>query len=194
MNQEVMLRPIVAAYRYSVAPMMDWTDRHCRYFHRLISRRALLYTEMVSAQAILRGTLDTLLAYDPTENPLALQIGGSNPRELADAARLCAGRGFVEINLNAGCPSDRVQDGCFGAILMKDPVRTADCLSALKEGSGGTEVTLKCRIGVDEQEPDQSLPDFIATVSKSGIERISIHARKAESQHTAIRLPTCFAN
>ena len=167
------------AYRFSVAPMMDWTDTHCRCFHRLMSNRALLYTEMVSASAIVRGETDRLLAHDPMEHPLALQVGGSDPRELSDAVRLCAGRGFSEINLNAGCPSDKVQEGSFGAVLMKDPARTAECLTAMREAAGDTEITLKCRIGVDGQDPEKCLPEFIDAVCGSGIVRIIIHARKA---------------
>ncbi len=163
----------------SVAPMMDWTDRHCRYFHRLMSGRPLLYTEMVAASAIIRGETDRLLEHDPFEHPLALQVGGSEPRELSDAVRLCAGRGFSEINLNAGCPSDKVRKGCFGAVLMKDPRRTSECLSAMREAADDIEITLKCRIGVDGQDPQRSLPEFLRAVSGSGIGRVAIHARKA---------------
>ncbi len=167
------------SYRFAVAPMMDWTDRHCRYLHRLMTRRALLYTEMISAPALLHGDADRLLAHDPAEHPVALQIGGSDPAQLFAAARLGAKRGFAEINLNSGCPSDKVQGGCFGAVLMKDAQRTADCLRAMVEGAGGTEVTLKCRIGVDGQAPEKTMPRFIEAASGSGIGRIVIHARKA---------------
>ena len=164
---------------FSVAPMMDWTDRHCRYFHRLMTRKSLLYTEMVSASAIIRGDIEKLLEHNSFEYPLALQIGGFDPNQLFQAVKLCQGRGFCEINLNAGCPSDKVKEGCFGAILMKDPVRVAECLSAMQEVALDMEITLKCRIGVDDQCPEQTLPDFVQTVSNSGINRIAIHARKA---------------
>ena len=179
MNENQKKPTGLPAYRFSVAPMMDWTDRHCRYFHRLMTRRALLYTEMISAPALLHGDADRLLAHDPAEHPVALQLGGSDPSELSAAARLGAKWGFAEINLNVGCPSDKVQGGCFGAVLMKDPQRTADCLRAMVEGAGETEVTLKCRIGVDEQEPEKTLPGFIEVTSGTGVGRIAIHARKA---------------
>ena len=179
MNNKQNRPDAIPAYRFAVAPMMDWTDRHCRYFHRLMTRRALLYTEMISAPALLHGDADRLLAHDPAEQPLALQLGGSEPAELFAAARLGAKKRFAEINLNVGCPSDKVQGGCFGAVLMRDPQRTADCLRAMAEGAGGTEVTLKCRIGVDHQDPEKSLPEFIEATSGSGISRITIHARKA---------------
>lgn len=166
------------AARLSVAPMMDWTDRHCRYLHRLLSRETLLYTEMVTAPALVRGGALHLLDYNVQEHPVALQLGGSNPQELAKATRLGADAGYDEINLNVGCPSDRVQSGTFGAVLMKSPDLVVDCVRAMQEATD-VEVTVKCRIGVDDQEPEEVLPDFISAMQGAGINRISIHARKA---------------
>ncbi|OAN75246.1 tRNA dihydrouridine synthase DusA [Sulfitobacter sp. EhC04] len=167
-----------AAARLSTAPMMDWTDRHCRYLHRLLSGRALLYTEMVTAPALVRGGAVHLLEHDVSEHPVALQLGGSDARELAQAARLGADAGYDEINLNCGCPSDRVQSGTFGAVLMKDPARVADCVAEM-QAAVDVEVTVKCRIGVDDQEPRDVLPDFLARIVAAGCTRVSIHARKA---------------
>ncbi|MBF9029946.1 tRNA dihydrouridine(20/20a) synthase DusA [Rhodobacterales bacterium HKCCE3408] len=164
--------------RLSVAPMMDWTDRHCRVLHRLISRHALLYTEMVTAPAILHGDRDRHLAFSDAEHPVALQLGGSDPAELAEATRIAAGYGYDEINLNCGCPSDRVQSGTFGAVLMKSPDLVARCVAAMIAASP-VPVTVKCRIGVDEQEPREVLPDFLQKISDAGITRVAIHARKA---------------
>jgi len=158
--------------------MMDWTDRHCRYFHRLMSRETLLYTEMVTAPALVRGRALHLLDYNPEEHPVALQLGGSDPKELAEATRLGASAGYDEINLNVGCPSDRVQSGTFGAVLMRQPQLVADCVKAMQDASD-IEITVKCRIGVDEQEPKVILPDFLEMVSAAGVSRITIHARKA---------------
>jgi len=166
------------AARLSVAPMMDWTDRHCRYFHRLMTRHALLYTEMVTAPALIHGDRDRLLAFDPSEHPVALQLGGSDPAQLAQAARIGADFGYDEINLNVGCPSDRVQSGAFGAVLMERPALVAECVAAMRDASP-VEVTVKCRIGVDDQDPGRVLPDFLETVSAAGVTRFSIHARKA---------------
>lgn len=166
------------AARLSVAPMMDWTDRHCRYFHRLISGRALLYTEMVTAPALVRGGAFHLLDFKEEEHPVALQLGGSDPRELAQAARLGAERGYDEINLNCGCPSDRVQSGTFGAVLMKSPALVADCVRAMRDAAD-IDVTVKCRIGVDDQTPEDVLPEFLSQVVAAGCERVTIHARKA---------------
>jgi len=163
----------------SVAPMMDWTDRHCRYLHRLMTRRALLYTEMVTAAAIVRGNARHLLAFDPAEHPVAVQLGGADPVELAAATRICVEEGYDEVNLNVGCPSDRVQSGDFGAVLMEQPDQVADCVAAMIEASDGVEVTVKCRIGVDDQIPEKVLPDFLQRVSGAGVARFSIHARKA---------------
>lgn len=158
--------------------MMDWTDRHCRYLHRLLSGQTLLYTEMVTAPALVRGGALHLLDYSPEEHPVALQLGGADPKELAQAARLGADAGYDEINLNCGCPSDRVQSGTFGAVLMKDPARVADCVAAMR-GAVETEITVKCRIGVDDQTPEDVLPEFLARISAAGCQRVTIHARKA---------------
>jgi len=165
--------------RFSVAPMMDWTDRHCRYFHRLMSREALLYTEMVTAPALVRGGALHLLDYNKEEHPVAVQLGGAEPGELAAATKLCVAQGFDEVNLNVGCPSDRVQSGTFGAVLMKSPGLVADCLRAMQDQAQGVEITVKCRIGVDQQEPREVLPEFLATLSAAGVRRMTIHARKA---------------
>lgn len=164
--------------RLSVAPMMDWTDRHCRYLHRLLSRHALLYTEMVTAPALVRGGALHLLDHHPAEHPVALQLGGSDPAELAEAARLGAEAGYAEINLNVGCPSDRVQSGTFGAVLMKQPALVAKCVAAMR-AAVDIEVTVKCRIGVDDQNPDEILPEFLSRVGAAGCGRFIIHARKA---------------
>ncbi|MEQ9694115.1 tRNA dihydrouridine(20/20a) synthase DusA [Shimia sp. SDUM112013] len=169
---------ITKAARLSVAPMMDWTDRHCRYLHRLMSSETLLYTEMVTSPALVRGGALHLLDHDPAEHPVALQLGGSDPAELAEAARIGAGAGYDEINLNVGCPSDRVQSGTFGAVLMKQPDLVATCCAAMIEASP-VEVTVKCRIGVDDQDPEAVLPDFLERVSDAGVTRFAIHARKA---------------
>lgn len=167
-----------AAARLSVAPMMDWTDRHCRYLHRLLSRQTLLYTEMVTAPALVRGGAVHLLDFSPEEHPVALQLGGSDPLELAQAARLGEEAGYDEINLNCGCPSDRVQSGTFGAVLMRDPALVADCVAAMR-AAVTVEVTVKCRIGVDDQDPEEVLPEFLSRVGAAGCERFTIHARKA---------------
>ncbi len=166
-------RPILA-----VAPMIDWTDRHCRYFHRQISRNALLYTEMVVADAIIHGPRERLLSFDQAEHPVALQLGGSDPDKLTKAVEIAAPYGYDEINLNVGCPSDRVQSGTFGACLMLTPDVVARCVRAMKAVSD-VPVTVKCRIGVDEQEPEQALPDLLDRVLHAGADAIWIHARKA---------------
>jgi len=166
------------AARLSVAPMMDWTDRHCRFFHRLLSKDTLLYTEMVTAPALVRGGALHLLDFAPEEHPVALQLGGSDPKELAEATRLGAEAGYDEINLNVGCPSDRVQSGTFGAILMKQPELVAECVAAMQAATS-VEVTVKCRLGVDDQTPEETLPAFLETVSAAGISRFTLHARKA---------------
>jgi tRNA-dihydrouridine synthase A len=174
-----MMKTLVTdAATLSVAPMMDWTDRHCRVFHRLMSRRALLYTEMVTTPAIVHGDRPRLLDYDAAEHPVALQLGGSDPAELAQAARIAGNWGYDEINLNVGCPSDRVQSGCFGAVLMKTLDLVADCVTRMMDASP-VEVTVKCRIGVDDQVPDDVLPSFLDTMRGAGVRRIAIHARKA---------------
>ena len=166
-------------HRLSVAPMMDWTDRHCRTFHRAFTRRTLLYTEMVTAAAVVRGDRERLLGFRPGERPLALQLGGAEPVALAEAARVGRDFGFDEIDLNVGCPSDRVQSGCFGAALMRTPELVADCVAAMIEAAGPVPVTVKCRIGVDEQDPEAVLPAFLATLAATGVRRVAIHARKA---------------
>jgi tRNA-dihydrouridine synthase A len=173
-----MKHDLSRAARLSVAPMMDWTDRHCRYLHRLLSREALLYTEMVTAPALVRGGALHLLDYNVAEHPVALQLGGSDPKELAQAARLGADAGYDEINLNCGCPSDRVQSGSFGAVLMEQPALVADCVAEMR-AAVDVEVTVKCRIGVDDQEPQEVLPEFLARIVAAGCTRVSIHARKA---------------
>lgn len=166
------------AARLSVAPMMDWTDRHCRYLHRLLSSQALLYTEMVTAPALVRGGALHLLEHHDSEHPVALQLGGSDPIELAQAARLGEQAGYDEINLNVGCPSDRVQSGCFGAVLMERPALVAQCVAKMR-AAVDVEVTVKCRIGVDDQIPDEVLPEFLAQIVAAGCTRVTIHARKA---------------
>ncbi|MEM8596136.1 MAG: tRNA dihydrouridine(20/20a) synthase DusA [Pseudomonadota bacterium] len=172
---------LAAARRLSVAPMMEWTDRHCRFFHRRFSARALLYTEMVNAAGMVQGEADWLFDHDPAEHPLALQLGGAEPEMLARAVRLAAPRGFAEINLNVGCPSDRVQSGRFGAYLMREPALVADCVAAMIEAAGpaGPEITVKCRIGVDDQDPEAALPDFVDRVAAAGVRHVAVHARKA---------------
>ena len=174
MQEEEQTQP----HRLSVAPMMDWTDRHCRFFHRLMTRRAMLYTEMVTAAAILHGPRHRLLDFSPAEHPVALQLGGSDPAELAQAVRIARDWGHDEINLNVGCPSDRVQSGCFGAVLMERPGLVADCVAAMIAESP-VPVTVKCRIGVDDQVPEAALPHFLETVSRAGVRHFIIHARKA---------------
>jgi len=158
--------------------MMDWTDRHCRYMHRLMSRHALLYTEMVTAAAVMNGDRERLLRFDPAEHPVALQLGGSDPMELAAAVRVVGDWGYDEINLTVGCPSDRVQSGCFGAVLMRQPDLVADCVRAMQDASD-VEVTVKCRIGVDDQDPQEALPRFLEAMAGAGVARVTIHARKA---------------
>jgi len=164
--------------RFSVAPMMDWTDRHCRYFLRLISKRALLYTEMVTSAAIVHGDRDHLLGFDDTEHPVALQLGGSNPMELAEAARIGEQFGYDEINLNCGCPSDRVQSGRFGACLMAEPQLVADCVIAMRKAVQ-VPVTVKCRIGIDDLDSYQQLCYFVEAIAAAGCQTVIIHARKA---------------
>ena len=166
------------AHRLSVAPMMDWTDRHCRFFHRQMSRRAMLYTEMVTAPAVIHGPRERLLGYSGAEHPVALQLGGSDPVELSQAVRAAADYGYDEVNLNVGCPSDRVQSGCFGAVLMERPDLVADCVAAMMEVSR-VPVSVKCRIGVDDQDPEQVLPDFLEKLAGAGVTHFIIHARKA---------------
>lgn len=170
--------PSVAASRFSVAPMLDWTDRHCRYFHRLLSRHTLLYSEMVTTGAILRGNAERHLQFDAAEHPVALQLGGSDPAELAQCASIGAAYGYDEINLNVGCPSDRVQNGRFGACLMAEPQLVADCVAAMRDAVS-TPVTVKSRIGIDDRDSYAELVDFIATVARAGCKTFIVHARKA---------------
>jgi tRNA-dihydrouridine synthase A len=158
--------------------MMAWTDRHCRFFHRQLSRHARLYTEMVTAPAIIHGKRDRLLGFDPAEHPVALQIGGSDPRQLAEAARIGEGYGYDEINLNVGCPSDRVQSGRFGACLMAEPGLVADCVAAMR-GAISVPVTVKCRIGIDDQDSEADLSRFIEMLASAGCKTFIVHARKA---------------
>jgi tRNA-dihydrouridine synthase A len=157
---------------------MDWTDRHCRAFHRVLAPKALLYTEMVHAQAVIHGDRERLLGFDPAEHPLALQLGGSDPALLAEASRIGAGWGYDEINLNVGCPSDRVQAGRFGACLMREPVLVAECIAAM-QAAVSVPVTVKCRLGVDEQEDYEVFLAFVDTVAATGCRRFIVHARKA---------------
>jgi tRNA-dihydrouridine synthase A len=166
------------AHRFSVAPMMDWTDRHCRFFHRGLTRHALLYTEMVTAEAILHGNRDRLLGFDPAEHPVALQLGGSDPAKLAQAAAIGAEFGYREINLNIGCPSDRVQEGRFGACLMAEPGLVASCVAAMADAVA-IPVTVKCRIGIDDQDAEADFQRFIEHVAAAGCRTFIVHARKA---------------
>ncbi|MDQ0453698.1 tRNA dihydrouridine(20/20a) synthase DusA [Rhizobium paknamense] len=163
---------------FAVAPMIDWTDTFCRRFHRLLSRHALLFTEMVVADAIIHGKRDKLLDFDTSEHPVALQLGGSDPAKLSEAVRIANDWGYDEINLNVGCPSDRVQAGTFGACLMREPETVAACVKAMKQASS-VPVTVKCRIGVDDQEPESVLPDFVDRMVDAGADALWIHARKA---------------
>ena len=167
-----------SAHRFCVAPMMEWTDRHCRYFHRLLTRRALLYTEMITTGAVLHGERARLLRHDAAEHPLAVQLGGSAPHALAVCARICADAGFDEINLNVGCPSDRVQDGRFGACLMAEPALVGDCVAAMK-AAVAIPVTVKCRIGIDDQDPEEALDALAAAAVAAGVDALIVHARKA---------------
>ena len=164
--------------RLSVAPMMDWTDRHCRYFHRLLAPHARLYTEMVTSAALVHGDRQRLLGFDDAEHPVALQLGGSDPQELAQAARIGADFGYDEINLNVGCPSNRVQSGRFGACLMHEPALVADCFTSMREAVT-IPVTIKCRLGVDDQDEYADLQHFIETVAARGCGIFIVHARKA---------------
>ena len=166
------------AKTFAVAPMMDWTDRHCRVFHRQLTRHALLYTEMVTALAIRHGDRAHLLGFDPMEQPVALQIGGSEPELLAEAAKWGEDFGYCEINLNVGCPSDRVQTGRFGACLMAEPELVRDCLAAMR-AAVKVPVTIKCRIGIDDQDEDEGFTRFVETIAQSGVTTFIVHARKA---------------
>jgi tRNA-dihydrouridine synthase A len=164
--------------RLCVAPMMDWTDRHCRYFHRVLAPRALLYTEMVTTGAVLHGDRERLLGFSPEEHPLALQLGGSEPDDLAESARVAAQRGYDEVNLNVGCPSDRVQKGRFGACLMLEPALVRDCIAAMRDAVD-IPVTVKTRLGVDDCDSYDYFSDFVGCVAESGCDIFIVHARKA---------------
>ena len=170
--------PAASGKLFAVAPMMDWTDRHCRVFHRTLSRSALLYTEMVTEQAVRHGDRKKLLGFDAIEHPVALQLGGSNPPGLAEASRIGEGFGYDEINLNVGCPSDRVQGGHFGACLMAEPKLVTDGFAAM-QAAVKIPVTIKCRIGIDDQDEEQALDEFVGAVSRAGCKTFIIHARKA---------------
>jgi tRNA-dihydrouridine synthase A len=164
--------------RFSVAPMMDWTDRHCRAFHRILTRRARLYTEMVTTGAVIHGDRERIIGFSSQEHPVAVQLGGSNPKALAEAAGICADAGYAEVNLNCGCPSDRVQGGNFGACLMLDPDLVAEGVAAMKIAVP-VPVTVKCRIGVDDQDPEAALFAFAEKVVAAGADALIVHARKA---------------
>jgi tRNA-dihydrouridine synthase A len=164
--------------RFSVAPMMDWTDRHCRTFHRLLTRRARLYTEMVTAGAVIHGDRRRIIGFGQHEQPVAVQLGGSEPEKLAEAARITEAEGYIEVNLNCGCPSDRVQGGHFGACLMREPALVAESVAAMK-AAVAVPVTVKCRIGVDEQDPEEALFTFAEAVIAAGADALIVHARKA---------------
>jgi tRNA-dihydrouridine synthase A len=163
---------------FTVAPMMDWTDRHCRAFHRVLSRRARLYTEMVTTGAVIHGPRERLVGFSDVEHPVAMQLGGSEPKDLAEAARICAEFGYDEINLNVGCPSDRVQNGRFGACLMQEPVLVGECVAAMK-AAVSLPVTVKCRIGVDDQDTEEALNRLTDCVVAAGCDELTVHARKA---------------
>jgi tRNA-dihydrouridine synthase A len=169
---------VASARRFSVAPMMDWTDRHCRYFHRLITPRALLFTEMVTSSALKHGEPERLLRYNADEHPVALQLGGSDPVEMAEAAKMGADFGYEEININVGCPSDRVQSGRFGACLMLEPETVAACVAAMKRVVD-VPVTVKCRIGVDDQDAEAGLDNLTRLLRLEGVDALYVHARKA---------------
>jgi tRNA-dihydrouridine synthase A len=164
--------------RFSIAPMMDWTDRHCRALYRVLTRRALLFTEMVTSAAIVHGDRERLLGFAPAEHPVAVQLGGSDPRELAEATRIATGFGYDEINLNVGCPSDRVQSGRFGACLMAEPELVAECVRAMRDATDKP-VTIKCRIGIDDQDTEQGLDRFADMMIAAGAAHLYVHARKA---------------
>jgi tRNA-dihydrouridine synthase A len=168
----------ISRWRFCVAPMMDWTDKHCRFFHRLLTRRALLYTEMITTGAVIHGDRARLLCFDAAEQPVALQLGGSDPSALADSARIVQDFGYCEINLNVGCPSDRVQEGRFGACLMAEPQLVGDCVAAMK-ARVQIPVTVKCRIGIDDQDPEVSLDALTSNVKAAGVDALIVHARKA---------------
>jgi tRNA-dihydrouridine synthase A len=163
---------------FAIAPMMEWTDRHCRFFHRLLTRRALIYTEMITTGAVLHGDRARLLAFDPAEHPVALQLGGCDPAALGRCARIAEDLGYDEVNLNVGCPSDRVREGRFGACLMAEPALVGDCVAAMT-AAVKLPVTVKCRIGIDDQDPEEALEEFTRAVEAAGVAALIVHARKA---------------
>lgn len=165
-------------YRFSVAPMMDWTDRHCRMFHRTLSKRALLWTEMVTADAVIHGDRDRLIGFSQAEHPVVLQLGGNQPAKMAEAARIAEMYGYDEVNINCGCPSDRVRSGAFGACLMRDPQTVAACVRAMR-AAVQIPVTVKCRIAIDDDPPRETLFSFVDQVADAGCEVFTVHARKA---------------
>jgi tRNA-dihydrouridine synthase A len=169
---------VAVVRRFCIAPMMEWTDRHCRFFHRLLTRQALVYTEMLTTGAVLHGDRARLLGFDAFERPVALQLGGCDPQALAQSSRIGEDFGYAEVNLNVGCPSDRVQEGRFGACLMAEPSLVGDCVSAMK-AAVKIPVTVKCRIGIDEQNPDEALFSFTDAVKGAGADALIVHARKA---------------
>jgi tRNA-dihydrouridine synthase A len=175
---EIQGNPLKSVSKISVAPMMDYTDRHCRFVHRLYAPHALLYTEMIVAAAIVRGRAERLLAHDPAEHPVALQLGGSDPRELAAAARIGADAGYGEINLNVGCPSDRVRNGSFGACLMLRPELVAECVERMRAATS-VPVTVKCRIGIDERDDYEFFANFASAMVRAGVSALVVHARSA---------------
>jgi tRNA-dihydrouridine synthase A len=164
--------------RFAIAPMMEWTDRHCRFFHRLLTRRALIYTEMITTGAVLHGDRARLLAFDPAEHPVALQLGGCDPAALARCARIAEDLGYDEVNLNVGCPSDRVREGRFGACLMAEPALVGDCVAAMT-AAVRLPVTVKCRIGIDDQDPEEALETLARAAEAAGVAALIVHARKA---------------
>lgn len=177
-TEKIEKAPLRRSRRFSVAPMMEWTDRHCRFFHRLLTQRALLYTEMLTTGAVLHGHRERLLQFDPAEHPLALQLGGCDPAALAACARIGSDLGFDEINLNVGCPSDRVREGRFGACLMAEPALVGDCVAAMK-AAAAVPVTVKSRIGIDDQDAEMALATFADAVEQAGADALIVHARKA---------------
>lgn len=165
-------------YGFSVAPMMDWTDRHCRSFHRVLTKRALLWTEMLTANAVIHGDRERLIGFSEAEHPIVLQLGGNEPDKMAEAARIAEGFGYDEVNINCGCPSDRVQSGAFGACLMRDPAGVAACIKAMR-AAADIPITVKCRIAIDEDPPRETLFGFVEQVAEAGCEVFTVHARKA---------------
>src|SRR5436190_8027333 len=177
-SRQIQTMQMRSSHRFCIAPMMEWTDRHCRFFHRLLTRKALIYTEMITTGAVLRGDRKRLLACHPAEHPVALQLGGSNPQLLAQCAVIGEDYGYDEVNLNVGCPSDRVQEGRFGACLMTEPSLVGDCVAGMK-ARVKVPVTVKCRLGIDDQDPEEALDALACAVANAGIDAVIVHARKA---------------